>query len=266
MAMRVLSIFFVMSYLAISSCEEVVDFPVDSVNTDLLVVEGMVTNERTSHLVRLTHPYLQQNGEPVPATGATMIISDDAGAVLLHEFPLGSGLYYTPVVRAVSGTTYTLHIYYNGKEYQASDSASPVEPLDALQYEKVPGGYSLKFQQGGQDSYYIDHYVSWKNTTACDNSGCEGRLVFYDIKSVDVNEIFKPKKEAFVMPENSIVIRKKYSVSPAYKAFLRSMLSETEWRGGVFDVQRDNVHSNLSEGAIGFFAVSTILSDTTTVN
>jgi hypothetical protein len=43
------------------------------------------------------------------------------------------------------------------------------------------------------------------------------------------------------------------------------MLSETEWRGGVFDVQRANVSTNLSEGAIGFFASCTIVTDTTVV-
>jgi hypothetical protein len=43
------------------------------------------------------------------------------------------------------------------------------------------------------------------------------------------------------------------------------VLSETEWRGGAFDVQRENVPTNLSKGAIGFFAVSTVLSDTTII-
>ena len=43
------------------------------------------------------------------------------------------------------------------------------------------------------------------------------------------------------------------------------MLSETEWRGAVFDVHRADVTTNLSNGAIGFFAVSTIVSDTTVI-
>jgi hypothetical protein len=44
------------------------------------------------------------------------------------------------------------------------------------------------------------------------------------------------------------------------------MLSETEWRGGVFDVQRDNVSTNINGGGAGFFAVSTVLKDTMVVN
>lgn len=63
----------------------------------------------------------------------------------------------------------------------------------------------------------------------------------------------------------STVIRRKYSVSAAYRNFLRSMLSETEWRGGIFDVDRANTATNLSAGATGFFAVTTVVADTTTV-
>jgi hypothetical protein len=77
--------------------------------------------------------------------------------------------------------------------------------------------------------------------------------------------MYKPDKEIFQFPKGTTVIRRKYSVSDAYRAFLRSMLSETEWRGGVFDVQRSNVTTNLSEGAVGFFAVCSVVADTTVV-
>jgi hypothetical protein len=94
---------------------------------------------------------------------------------------------------------------------------------------------------------------------------CDSRVVFYDLKTVDVHEAFKPDQEVVYFPRNSIVIRRKYSVSPRYKGFLRSMLSETRWRGGAFDVQRENVSTNLSAGAVGFFAVCSVVADTTVV-
>ena len=68
-----------------------------------------------------------------------------------------------------------------------------------------------------------------------------------------------------MFPKGSSIIRKRYSVSEPYETFLRSLLSETEWRGGVFDIERANVNTNLSEGAIGFFAASTVVTDTTIV-
>jgi hypothetical protein len=265
MAMRVANIFFFV-FLCGTACEEAIDRPPDSANTDLLVVEAVLTNERIRHLVKLTKPYQSQNIIPAPASGAVVTLDDGNQSATLVEFPSGSGHYYTPEFRAVTGVTYTLSISYEGRNFVAHDRAVPVDPLEPLGFRKSGDGYMLTAQPSGQDPYYINHTLTWKHTSACANgSDCTGKVVFYDLKTIDVNEIFKPEKEDFVFPQNTIVIRKKFSVSDGYRTFLRSMLSETEWRGGVFDVQRANVPTNLSAGAVGFFAVSTVVSDTTVV-
>ncbi|HEY9046046.1 MAG TPA: DUF4249 family protein [Ohtaekwangia sp.] len=247
------------------SCEEAIDLPLKSEDTNLIVVESILTNENTNHLVRLTHPYKTQNETPVPVSGATVTISDETTLYTLTELPAGSGEYYTPLMRAVTDKVYTLHILYNEKEYTASDSAVPVEALSILHYAAAGSGYQLVLNPEGQSPNYIEHAISWQNTSACTGSDCSGELIYYDLKTIDVNEIYKPDKEDFYFPAGSTIIRRKYSMSTAYKEFLRSMLSETEWRGGIFDVQRDNTTTNLSEGAIGFFAVSTVVADTTVV-
>ena len=266
MALKTRSILLLFMYLLVIACEEAIDLPLQSIELDILVVEGIVTNEKINHRIKLSHPYISQSKKSVPATGAMVSITNGVDSVSLTEFPTGSGEYYTPKVRAVFGETYTLLIRYNGKEYLAKDSAVPVGPMQVLEYSKVGDLYTLNFHESGQDPYFIDHTITWKNTASCIiGSSCEGRIVFYDLKTIDVNEIFKPEKQKFNFPVNSIVIRKKYSVSAAYQTFLRSVLSETEWRGGVFDVQRANATTNLSYGAIGFFAVSTVVTDTTIV-
>lgn len=249
------------------ACQEVpIDFPLQSQNLTILVIEGTLTNERINHRIKLSHPYTNQNGKSVPASGALVSITDGTNSVVLTEFPVGSGEYFTPPARAVFGRTYTLSIQYQGNTYFAKDNSEPVEPLQAFDYKKVNDLYALNLYEAGQGANFIDHQISWKNTSACiTGAKCEGRVVYYDLKTIDVNEIFKPDKAAFYFPVNAIVIRRKYSVSPACKAFLRTVLSETEWRGGVFDVQRANADTNLSNGAIGFFAVSTMVSDTTMV-
>lgn len=258
-------IHFIFVFLFLAACEEKTDVPLSPEDTGLLAVEGVLTNERKNHLVKLSLPYRQMNGEPGPATGASVFIATDS-VYALTEFPAGSGRYYTPEGRAVSGKTYTLVIQYNGKQYFAQDSPVPVQPLQELEYRQNSGGYSLILNQSGDDPYYIEHLITWRHTSACvPNESCEGIIFFYDLKTIDVNEIYKPDKAPFFFPRQTIVIRKKYSVSPAYRAFLRSMLSETEWRGGVFDVQRNNVTTNLSQGAVGFFAVCSVVSDTTVV-
>lgn len=248
------------------SCEEKIDVSLPSEDTGLLVVEGVLTNERKNHRVTLSLPYSEQNGEPQPATGASVVVKEDTTFYLLDELPAGSGNYYTPDMRAVTGKIYTLVIQYEGREYVAEDSSVPVQPLRGLKYEKDDAGYRITHEPENGDPNYIEYFINWENTSVCTaGTLCEGRIIFYDLKTIDVNEIFKPEKERFYFPEQTSVVRRKYSVSPAYRAFLRSMLSETEWRGGAFDVDRANVPSNLSEGAVGFFAVCSVVSDSTVV-
>jgi hypothetical protein len=257
---------FIFTCLLISSCEERVDFPLSATDTNLIAVEGVISNEKMNHQIRLTRPIKKQNEIPTPVTGADVRLLEEGVVHQLIESPPGLGLYVTPEMRAVSGKVYTLYIQYAGKEYFASDSSVPAEPLRPLSYKKVNEQFTLVENNSGQDANYVKHNISWKNTQSCiAGSSCEGEIIFYDLKTIDVNEIYKPSKTDFFFPANSTVIRQKFSVSPAYKTYLRAMLSETEWRGGVFDVQREQVPTNLTEGAVGFFAVSTVVSDTTVV-
>lgn len=257
---------FILAVLLTTGCEEKIDLPISSEDTRLLVVEGVLTNERKNHLVRLSLPYARQNGESQPATGASVLIKEDAAVYVLSEFPVGSGNYYTPVRRAFTGKKYTLYIQYNGRKYFAQDRSVPVQPLQKLKYHQSGDRYMLNLDPAGDDPNYIEHTITWRSTSVCiSDSSCEGKVIFYDLKTIDVNELYKPDQMPFHFPKQTSVIRKKFSVSPAYKTFLRSMLSETEWRGGVFDVQRSDVFTNLSEGAVGFFAVCSVVSDSTVV-
>jgi hypothetical protein len=50
-----------------------------------------------------------------------------------------------------------------------------------------------------------------------------------------------------------------------YAEFLRGMLSETDWRGGVFAVLPGNARTNLSEGALEYFTAAEVIRDTVVV-
>jgi len=260
-------LFLILLSSLVIACEERIDVPLQSEVINLLAVEGVLTNENINHKIKLSFPYQEMNGTPIPASGAIVTIQqDNAMLYTLTEFPVASGEYYTPIFRAVVGSVYTIVIQHQGKEFSAQDSAVPVEPLTELDYKRVNDEYTLNLYPTGQSANYIDHDVSWKNTAACLSSdSCDGRVVYYDLKTTDVNEIYKPGKVEFLFPVGTTIVRKKYSVSTAYRAFLRSVLSETEWRGGVFDVERANATTNFSTGAIGFFAVTSVASDTTIV-
>jgi hypothetical protein len=254
------------------SCEERIDKSMEGNTLKVLAVEGVITNELVNHLIRLSVAHSDLNGDRIPAVGARVFLREGNSitAIELTESPTQSGNYYTPTMRAVFGRKYTLTISYNGQTYTAQDQSIAVDALPIFTYEKASttdNTFRITSGAGGNVPNYVSHYVDWKGTSTCTiGQSCEALLVSYDLKNLDANDIFKPGKEDVVFPAGSTVYRKKYSVSPAYQAFLRSMLSETEWKGSVFDVDRSNAATNLSEGAVGFFAVSTVVADTIVVN
>lgn len=256
---------YILSGLLLLGCEESFHENPDFKDSGLLAVEAVFTNENTTQVVKLTYPYQQLNGTPLPATGAVVRVQEGTSSTYTFtENPLQPGEYLSTPFRAVFGAVYTLEIQLNGKMFHAQDSALPVEPLSPIQYQANNNQFELLLSPTGSSPNYVDHIITWQeNNNPC--GGCTSRLIFYDLKSIDVNELFKPGKKQLLFPGGSTVIRRKYSVSAAYRNFLRSMLSETEWRGGIFDVDRANTATNLSAGATGFFAVTTVVADTTTV-
>lgn len=89
---------------------------------------------------------------------------------------------------------------------------------------------------------------------------------FYTLDVVDITKTFAPEKEPFTFPKGSTLHRKKYSLTLDHQNFLRSLLAEIDWRGGGFDAAPGNVLTNLSEGAVGYFYVSMVDSDSTIVD
>ncbi len=251
------------------SCEEVFDDgKIDFQSEDLIVIEGVLSNERKNHRVKITQPYATQNENENPVSGATVAIVDsDEELTILTEFPQGSGEYYTDSLRAVFGKFYLLVVQYEGKEYRAFDASPGGELLDPLLVEeKIVDDqilYTIPYSESGNNANYITYDIDWSQTPSCSQASvCEGRMVYYDLKNIDVQEIYAPEREDLFFPGGSRVIRKRFSVSDQYRDYLRALLSETEWRGGFFDINRDNIPTNMTEGALGFFAVTTVDSDT----
>lgn len=250
------------------SCEEKIIWDLDTKNTDLLVVEGMITNENIQHQIRLTRPVTKLNALPEPVSGATVVIFETDTSMVLKENPVGSGIYLTDSMRAVFGKVYTLSIIIGEKEYTAQANMVPVTPLDTLEYSPVSGTeryYQMKFSDSDEPSV-TEYLLDWSKVDGyTDSDSCRAKIIYYSLNTVDVGEIFKPEKEQVFFPVGTVIYRRKYSMNESHAAFIRTLLSETEWRGGVFDVQPGNVQTNLSEGAVGYFAASTVVQDSTII-
>jgi hypothetical protein len=256
--------------LVMLSCnEEAIEWDLKTYIPDLLVVEGMITNEPASHDIKITRPVADPSDTPEPVSKAVVAIFDGSRASLLSE--ISPGIYQTgPRFRAVSNRLYTLYILHDGIEYHASSHMVKVNRLTPLRYHRVedqPNRYELDLHET-QDASMLEIWLDWSHLPAFQDLPPEetrARIVYYTVKSIDVNKMFKPAKERIFFPQGTIVYRRKYSMNKYQEDFVRTLLAETEWRGGYFDVQPGNVQTNLSDGAVGYFSVSTVVSDTTVI-
>lgn len=248
------------------SCEEAIEWQSsEEGRLPGLVVDGVFTNERSIQSVRLTKPVEQMSETPVAVSGANVIISDGSNHVHLIESTAEPGNYETESpVRGITGRNYYLRIDWEEHVYWAVDSMVPLSTEKAVFVvpDDSAGWYKLAFQERGNPAM-IEVLMQWDHLSdTCMEKEFQARQVFYVLYNVDVNKAFSWNKEKIRFPAGTRVIRKKYSLSPRHQEFARSLLMETDWRGGIFDVLPGNVLTNVSNNGAGFFGACTVLTDT----
>ena len=260
----------ILACMTLTSCnEEPIEWELDTHCPDLLVVEGMLTNERKSHEVKISRPVASPTDTPQPVRGAAVAIFDGRNATILSEN--APGIYRTiPSYQAVYNRLYYLVIYKDGREYSALSYLTPVSPLKPLRYRRVQdqrNWYEFELRETS-DASMVEILLDWSHLPAFQGMPPEetqARIVYYTVKSIDVNKLFRPDKERVFFPVGTRVVRRKYSMNRFQEEFVRTMMAETEWRGGLFDVQPGNVQTNLSEGALGYFSVSMMVADSSVI-
>jgi len=261
--------FFVLLLLVVlGSCTEKIDWELGYQEVDVMVVEGKITNEARAHEVILTWPVYEVNTLPEPVRGALVEINDGREIHSLTEDRSRPGIYLTdPDFAGAVGKGYQLRIRYGDKRISAIAFMREVLPFPNMRVFKVqqdPPLYEAYItDQNGRAVIRIE--LDWSHVPGYDTLAAEethALIYHYTLASVDVNHIFAPDREHVRFPPGTIVYREKESVSRAYEEFLRGMLSETDWRGGVFDVLPGNARSNLTGDAIGYFTAADVIRDT----
>jgi hypothetical protein len=247
-------------------CEKQYPWKLQSDNTQTLVVDGILTNEPKAQCIKLSSVNPGMNLPYTPLSGATINVSDSTHVYQFNESSQEPGSYYSLPFQAVVGKTYTLTINYQSITYTANAASGPVTAFDQINLIKDKELYRYNHVKYG-DPAMIEVYLDWSSDPAyCETYGhCQAQETFYVLNNVDVNNIFGPAMDTIYFPVGTKIIRKKYSLSEEHQAFIRTLLIETEWRGGIFDVQQGNVLSNISNGARGFFGACMVISDTTVV-
>jgi hypothetical protein len=230
-----------------------------------IVADCIITNELKNQEVRLYTSSPGYNNQPEGISGAIIEISDGWQHFDFIEDTLEKGKYISSLpFRASAGNLYQLNISYNGINDTAYAEMVPVTPLESFSIVEYDSLFRFIYNES-ESASMTEVYYDWSAVPEyCrEYSSCNASEVFYSLKYIDPGKEFAPDRIVIPFPRKTIIIRKKYSLSDEHQRFIRSLLFETEWRGGFFDIEQDNVITNFHHGIRGWFAACMTLSDTT---
>lgn len=124
---------------ALLSCEESFNPQLDPKYENLLVVEGEITNSPGPYVIKLSYAVSLNSIAQIPATGATVVITDDFGNnEPLFESTEGTYLTSTAGFHGIAGRQYKISITLpNGKSYTSDFQLLKTPPVISLVYPQV---------------------------------------------------------------------------------------------------------------------------------
>lgn len=263
--------FILASALVWASCTQEVDWDLKYQEVNLIVVEGKITSEAKRHEVKLSWPLYEMNGTPEPVTAAQVEIFDGSQRYSLPEDPENPGIYRSDSLFAARlNQYYQLRILHEDRRITAVSNMREVSPFQFMNVNPVQSDPPLleAYIRDSDEPAILRLELDWSHLPGYDTlPDTENHAVIYHytLNGVDVNKIFKPPQEHVRFPPGTIVFREKESVTAWYGEFLRGVLSETDWRGGMFDVLPGNARTNMVGEAIGFFTAADVIRDTLVV-
>ncbi len=247
--------------LFLASCEEQSDWNLQKANNEFIVVDGIITNELKIQTITISKPLAQLNEKPLPVGGATVLVSSDQGTYTFHESAELPGTYLSDkAFTGIKTRTYSLLITSGNRVYVSKALLSPAADFAFLKYKSVSKNIyqitavSLFYNPDKAAMYEIT--LDWSSAPGYRNTNpdsCKAKLYSYTLPTLDVSEVFAPTIEKVNFPAGTVITERRYSLTDEHAAFIRAILLETTWQGGLFNTASANVPTNMSEGALGFF-------------
>lgn len=250
--------------MLIVSCEKQTSWELQK-SEKFPVAECMLTNELKYQEIRLCFSVNSLNEDPVGIQDALIEITDGDIPVVFLADPLEPGHYVSAIpFRVSAGRIYRLTISFESIADTAWAEMTGVSPIEDPDIAPLDSLFHLVYHESPQSSMMEIQYDWSASPSYCEQYGsCQASEVFYTLDNIDVAKEFAPEKLVIPFPKGTNIIRRKYSLGDAHQQFIRAMLLETEWRGGLFDSEQGNVPTNFHHGIRGWFAVSAVVSDTT---
>lgn len=122
--------------VSFSSCEDVIDVDLRSVEPELVIEGSIRIGESAEVLITKTKDFDASN-DYSPVTDAVVVISDDAG-IQETLLPNQAGKYVTTSIQGTERHTYHLSVTYEGVEYTSTTYMPPRVEIDSLTLWKLP--------------------------------------------------------------------------------------------------------------------------------
>ena len=264
--MKTYHLLFAFIGLTLISCTKEIDIDLDE-GDRRLVIDAWFTTEEKVHTIRLseTADYFSNEATPL-VSGATVQI--EGGGEIFAFSETTPGIYQSlPTAHATLGTSYKLSVNYEGQLYEATDYCDTVPSLDSLVLYPIFNDQSeltrYEFLIWTKELSGYGHYYVWRTL----NNSVYVKDTLSEI-SIESDEYLGDGLEFESFPIESIKASEvnsgdtlkleQHNISKqTYDAFI-AILSETEWRGGIFDSPPANIPSNVSNNGLGVFLVSAV--------
>ncbi len=255
------------------SCQKVVSVDLNQSNPQIVIV-GLVADQggTDSVTVDMTGDYFTPTLNFPPVTGATVVISDDAGSAdTMRE--VDNGVYYSTNPQGVPGRTYAMKVIANGKNYEAVSTMPQKVDIDSFYAVKSTGLF-------GRRSDY-DFYVTFKDPPQLGNYyrivphadfipadslyGDGGGIFLYDDEYTTGNEVsYRFRLGGTIVPGDTIGVDL-LCIDRATYEYLRTLRTTIQTDRSPTSLAPANPNTNISNGALGYFSAYTIDSKTLVV-
>ncbi len=264
--------------------------------SNILVVDGMITDERVQNLVKISRTFSYGSYNPEPETGSLVAIMDDSGTSYQLE-ELSPGHYYTDSAAFLGepGRSYQLFIILSdGKQYVSDyvllKKAPPIESLEAFYEQKetpepdeVIDGiqvYLNTFDPANETKYYRWEWEeTWEYTVPmripdaqiyrCWKSDLSQSILLGNTEQFTTDRIIDFPLHFVSANSNRLrilysILVKQYAITQASYDFWKTQEDQSENAGTLFDPIPAKISGNISnpddpgEPVLGFFEASGI--------
>ncbi len=247
--------------IALPACRDEVILNLNTVGA-IVVIEGKISNDSIPFKVRVTTTADYYSLDIPIVTNAFVTINGNDGSkdTLHHD---SDGYYFSNYINPCKvGVSYTLNVVYKGKAYNATETCLPQNPIDSVKtiYQPkkgfFPAGYYLweytTEKPGKGDCYQWDLYQN-------DTSVFDRFYYLSDDQFLDGNGQYIASDFKYPFRLGDSIIFEQFAISRQFYNFLTEINNQGSRNGSPFSGHPANIGGNISNGALGYFAVRNVI-------